>query len=161
MFHQVFIRTAHPPWCSLLYFLVLTGKHFEKHSEVTPMFTQKLPVSCGSHQVRYSWVRDQLQKAPEQRHPRSDDHIHTACPVSDVASIRSAFRTGGRLYHLVTLSDYTWGCCYTHTCDWIEQLIASPCFPLPEEIKGLGDVYRGRTCTNGTPAPGLLGEGYF
>lgn len=59
---------------------------------------------------------------------------HPGCLVSGIDLIRSSFRTCSRPYCLVT-SDYMWGCCYIHTCDCIEQLIASLCLTLPDEIK--------------------------
>lgn len=74
--------------------------------------------------------------------------------VSGIDLIRSSFRTCSHPCCLVT-PDYTWGCCYTHTCDWIEQLIASLYLIFPDEIKqwcvnpkGSGIARRGKASTN-------------
>ena len=74
-----------------------------------------------------------LESGSDSRNPKNnrqhriDDHTlpqKLGCLVSGIDPIRSPFRTCSCPYCLVT-SDYTWGCFHTHTCDWIEQLIAS------------------------------------
>lgn len=104
-----------------------------------------------------------LESGSDSRNPKNnrqhriDDHTlpqKLGCLVSGIDPIRSPFRTCSCPYHLVT-SDYTWGCFHTHTCDWIEQLIASLYLILPDEIKqrcinfkGTGLVSKGKASTN-------------
>ena len=157
IFHKILVSSYHESWVSIS--MSSTGLH---EGQKGALANYPGP-ETGSNLLVGPPRWDSLESATDSRNPKNnrqhriDDHTppqKLGCRVSGIDPIRSPFRTCSCPYCLVT-SDYTWGCFHTHTCDWIEQLIASLYLILPDEIKqwcinfkGAGMASRGKASTN-------------